>query len=588
MERARHFSEQSTQTNTNVYQNFDRWLHASIGKVTLGLSPTALLYAYTDWAMHLVMSPSKRFDLYESAIKKVERLTFYTLQSLFNPNVNCCIEPLPQDHRFDDEKWSEWPYNYMYQSFLLNQQWWHVATTNVRGMTPHHSDVVSFATRQILDLFSPSNFILTNPVIMSQTLEEGGMNLVRGLENWLEDKNNELRDLPPTGAENFVVGKDVAVTKGKVVYRNELIELIQYSPTTKTVHPEPLLIVPAWIMKYYILDLSPENSLVKYMLSKGHTIFMISWKNPGFELRDKGLDDYRRLGVMRALEVINKICGGEKVHGVGYCLGGTILSIAAAAMAGKGDHRFKSLTFLASQMDYAEAGELMLFIDESQVTFLEDLMWDRGYLDSKQMSGAFQLLRSKDLIYSHVINDYLLGKRRPMIDLMAWNADATRLPYRMHSEYLRNLFLNNDLSAGRFDIDDRPVVLSDIKAPIFSVATTKDHVSPWRSVYKLHLLTDCDLTFLLTTGGHNAGIISEPEHKNRQYQVATRFDNDKYIDPDIWQSQTEIHKGSWWPNWQEWIKEKSGKRATPPPMGNKEAGIYPMEDAPGIYVMNRS
>ena len=300
--------------------------------------------------------------------------------------------------------------------------------------------------------------------ILRHTIGAGGLNLLKGWQNWIEDWERAISGKKPIGAENFVVGRDVARTPGKIVYRNRLIELIQYAPATAAVRPEPVLIVPAWIMKYYILDLSPENSLVKYLTEQGFTVFMISWKNPGPDDRDLGMEDYRTLGVMSALDVVNAIVPNQKVHAAGYCLGGTLLSIAAAAMARDDDDRLATKTLFAAQTDFTEAGEIMLFIDESQIAFLEDMMWEQGFLDSRQMAGAFQMLRTNDLIWSHVIHDYMLGGRQQMTDLMAWNADATRMPYRMHSEYLRSLFLNNDLAEGRFLAGGKPITLTDIRS----------------------------------------------------------------------------------------------------------------------------
>jgi polyhydroxyalkanoate synthase len=377
----------------------------------------------------------------------------------------------------------------------------------------------------------------------------------------------------------------VAVTPGRVVYRNHLIELIQYAPTTGKVRPEPVLIVPAWIMKYYILDLSPGNSLVKHLVGQGYTVFMISWRNPTIQDRDLELDDYRKLGVLAALEAIGTIVPRKRVHGVGYCLGGTLLAIAAAAMGRNGDDRFRTLTLLAAQTDFSEAGELMLFITDEQVDFLESMMWDRGVLDTHQMAGAFQLLRSNDLIWSRMVRDYLLGDRRSPNDLMAWNADQTRMPYRMHSEYLRRLLLDNELARGSFRVDGRPVAVNDLKTPVFAVATETDHVAPWQSVYKIHLLASRrEVTFLLTSGGHNAGIVSEPGHPGRSYRMATRQPEAAYVDPVTWQSGNPRREGSWWPVWCAWLGKRSGRSAAPPAMGAPEAAYPPLEEAPGTYV----
>ncbi|HVL74198.1 MAG TPA: alpha/beta fold hydrolase [Beijerinckiaceae bacterium] len=558
----------------------DRNAHAAIARATLGLSPAAVVGAGMDWFAHLAFSPGKQAQLAAKAVRKWTRLTNFALACCGGAGRAApCIEPLPQDRRFAAEEWQGFPYNLISQAFLLQQQWWHNATTGVEGVTRQHQNVVEFASRQLLDMVAPSNFLATNPVVQRRTIETGGRNLLAGLGNLLEDWERLLRDRPPAGAEGFRVGRDVAVTPGRVVYRNRLIELIQYAPATGTVRPEPVLIVPAWIMKYYILDLSPQNSLVRHLVAQGFSVFAISWRNPTEADRDLGLEDYRRLGVLATLEAIGGILPARKVHAVGYCLGGTLLSIAAAAMARDGDERLKSISLFAAQQDFTEAGELTLFINESQVHFLEDLMWSQGYLDTRQMAGAFQLLRSNDLVWSRVVRDYLMGERTPMSDLMAWNADATRMPSRMHSEYLRRLFLDNDLAEGRFAVDGRPVALTDIRAPIFAVGTERDHVAPWRSAFKVHLLTDTDVTFLLTTGGHNAGIVSEPGRAGRSYRVLSKRAEDRYVDPDTWQGLAPRREGSWWPEWVRWLEARSGAPVPPPPMGAALA------DAPGTYVL---
>jgi polyhydroxyalkanoate synthase len=457
--------------------------------------------------------------------------------------------------------------------------------TDVRGVLPQHEKMVAFGTRQWLDMFSPSNFLLSNPEVLERTRAEGGMNLVRGAWNFLEDTERAVAGRKRVGTEAFRVGREVAVTPGKVVYRNRLIELIQYSPTTARVRPEPILIVPAWIMKYYILDLSPHNSLVRYLTEQGYTVFMISWKNPGPEDRELSMEDYRELGVMAALDAVVAIMPERKVHAVGYCIGGTLLAIAAAAMARDSDERLVSASFFAAQTDFTEAGELMLFINESQLAFLEDVMWSQGFLDSRQMAGTFQLLRSNDLVWSRMVRTYLMGEREPMTDLNAWNADATRMPYRQHSQYLRRLFLDNDLAEGRYPAGGRPVALSDIRVPIFAVGTETDHVAPWRSVFKFHLLTEAEVTFLLTSGGHNVGIVSEPGHPRRHYRVATKRSADRYVGPDAWLEKVPLKDGSWWPEWVAWLGARSGAPMPPPPMGAPAGAYAPLADAPGSYVL---
>jgi polyhydroxyalkanoate synthase len=566
----------------------DRMLHAWQARFTAAISPAALRLAFTDWGMQMLNAPGKQQQLMEKAARKATRFWLYAARRMLNPDTAPCIAPLQGDHRFADPAWRQMPYDLIWQSFLLGQQWLHNATTGVRGVSPVNERIVAFTTRQLLDVFSPSNFPWTNPEIVQKTIAEGGRNMLRGATNFLSDWERLVAGRPVKGTENFRVGHEVAATPGQVVFRNELIELIQYAPTTETVRPEPVLIVPAWIMKYYILDLSAQNSLVRQLVAAGHTVFMISWRNPGEEQRDLGLEDYRRLGVMAALGAIRRICGPQKIHACGYCLGGTLLAIAAAAMGQRigreSDPELASVTLFAAQTDFTEAGELMLFINESQVAYLEDIMWEQSYLDTRQMSGAFQLLRSNDLIWSQMIKEYLLGERPAMNDLMAWNADATRMPYRMHSEYLRKMFLNNDLAEGRYEVEGHAVALSDIAGPLFVVATESDHVAPWHSVHKIHLMADTEVTFVLTTGGHNAGIVSEPGHPHRSYRIATHIDHEGYLDPDSWAAAAERREGSWWPAWFEWLGRHSGAPVAPPNMGAPEQGLPPLGDAPGTYV----
>jgi polyhydroxyalkanoate synthase len=571
-----------------VYRTLDRMREALTAKFSGGISPAAFALALFDWSIHLASAPGKRIELAGKAAEKATRLVSHLACECSGPNTPPCIEPLPGDYRFTADAWKKPPFNIWAQMFLLNQQWWHSATHDVPGVTPHHEDVIAFTTRQMLDVFSPSNFPFANPEVVDRAVATWGTNFIQGFQNWAEDVSRAATGRPPVGTENFVVGKTIAATPGKVVFRNHLIELIQYAPMTDTVAAEPVLIVPAWIMKYYILDLSSHNSLIRYLVSRGHTVFCISWRNPTAADRGLTFDDYRRMGVMAALGAVNAIVPNRKVHATGYCLGGTLLSVAAAAMARVGDDRLASMTLFAAQTDFSEPGELALFIDHSQMHFLESMMWNRGYLSADQMAGAFQLLRSNDLIWSRMVREYLMGERAPMIDLMAWNADTTRMPYRMHGEYLRRLYLNNELAAGRFMVDGRPAVIQNIRAPMFVVGTERDHVAPWQSVFKIHALADTDVTFVLTSGGHNAGIVSEPGRPRRRYRIAFKRHDDLCLSPDEWLETAELRQGSWWEAWGAWLAERtSGERVRPPAMGAPERGCKPAEDAPGTYVFQR-
>ena len=571
-------------TKDSSLASIDSFIHARQAEFTMNLSPVTTLLAFLDWSINLADSPGTQYRIMKDLTEKTANYWDYVFRTFFNTGGEP-EKPIAVDRRFQEEAWQKQPYVFMYQAFLLCEQWWQNAAAGVPGVSRHHQDVVSFMVRQLMDLVSPANSLWTNPILSRATLEQGGKNLGRGWENMMEDWRRRRNKELPAGTEQFRPGKEVAVTPGKVVFRNRLIELIQYAPATEKVYEEPVLIVPAWIMKYYILDLSPHNSLVKYLVDSGHTVFMISWRNPTVEDRNLSMADYHFDGVMAAINAVSKILPDRKIHAAGYCLGGTMLSIAAATMARDGDNRIKTMTLLAAQTDFTEAGELTLFIDENQVNYLTDIMYDRGYLDTKEMAGAFQMLRANELFWSPIIQNYLLGTRRPLNDLMAWNADATRMPYRMHSKYLRRLFLDNDLFEGRYKVDGRNIAIHDIHVPVFLVGTVMDHVAPWRSVYKFHLMSDSpSVTFVLTSGGHNAGIVSEPQNTRRIYQMLTRREEETYIDPDQWLEEAPRFQGSWWLPWQKWLTENSAGQTGPPEMGAPEKGLRILGDAPGTYV----
>jgi len=573
---------------TPSFETADRVARATVARFTQGISPYAEASAWYDWAAHLSRSPGRLTELWLEAVRSAARLGRFALTAGAQNGAEPPFAPEPRDRRFDDPAWNTFPYMLWQQAFLAQEAWWRSATREVRGMSPKDAARVAFMTRQALDMVSPSNVPWLNPTIVARTREESGANLVRGAFNLGQDILSALALEPPSLNDSFTVGEEVAITPGEVVYRNELMELIQYRPTTETVVAEPVLIVPAWIMKYYVLDLRPENSLVRYLVSQGFTVFMVSWRNPTADDRDITFDDYRTKGVMAALDTVNAILPERKIHACGYCIGGTLLAIAAATMGRDDGHRLASISLLAAQTDFSEAGDLMLFVDESQIAFLEDMMWDQGVLDTKQMGAAFKALRPNQLIWSKMTHEYLLGERETVNDLASWSADQTRLPYRMHSQYLRALFLENRLTAGRYAVEGRVIALKDIRTPTFAVGTETDHIAPWRSVYKLHLFTDNELTFVLTNGGHNAGIVSEPGHHGRRYHIATRHHDDAYVDPDTWLSMATPKEGSWWPAFAEWLKaHSSAGRVAPPSMGAPEKGLGPLWAAPGIYVHQR-
>lgn len=557
-----------------IFREIDTLWQGGMARFTHGVSPAGLGGAYFSWASHLAQAPGKSLEIafypFLHAQDIARRMTC-------ERGPSCAADP-----RFKSKSWDSWPWRLYAESFLMMEGWAQEGATGVPGLDQHDERVAAFTMRQIMDALCPANFPMTNPDLFHKTISSGGANLAHGASNALHDLQRILSGVPASADGLYKVGENLAVTPGDVVFRNNLIELIRYKPRTKTVYKEPILIIPAWIMKYYILDLSPNNSLVRWLVEQGHTVYMVSWKNPGAEDSGLGMDDYYRLGAMAAIDEIGKVQPDTKIHLTGYCLGGTLAMITAASMARNDDDRLKSLSLFAAQGDFTEAGELMLFVTPSEVSFLKNMMKMQGFLDTKQMAGAFQMLRSYDLIWSKMVSDYLEGQHRAVLDLMTWNEDATRMPYKMHSQYLEHLFLNNDFAEGRYKVEGKPVAPENIRIPVFCVGTEKDHVAPWRSVYKVHLMTDTDVTFVLTTGGHNAGIVSEPGHHGRSYHIRERKLDDHYLDPDDWLQEAEEKDGSWWPEWLGWLEKRSPKeKIQPPPIGK---GLC---SAPGSYVLQR-
>lgn len=600
--------------DADPYRSLDDLVHARLTDSAMGLSPISLALAQADWAWHLATSPGRQMQL----ALKANELALQAWSRAWQGPADPADEPAGNDLRFATEGWQHWPFSALRDGFKATEAWWREAV-NVEGMSGHHRHMVEFFARQGVDAMSPANWPTTNPAVLKAAVESGGQSLLAGAQRFVKDALESQPGATPaeegpghaTSATMaplpFRVGQDVAVTPGKVVFRNELFELIRYTPTTAQVQAEPLLIVPSCIMKYYILDLSPGNSMVRYLVDQGFTVYIMSWKNPEASDRDLGMQDYLRRGVMTAMAQVKLQAQAPRIHALGYCLGGTFLAIVAAVMGraqrhaqrGSGDaaapHRrgddlpadelpeLASVTLLAAQTDFSEPGELGVFIDDDQLKTLRAQMARKGFLSGKAMAGSFQFLNSRDLVWSRSTRRYLMGQDDVGNDMMSWNADVTRLPERMHNEYLSSLFLNNALASGNYRVGGQGVALMDLCMPLLVVGTLRDHVSPWRSVYKIHLLTDTDTTFVLAAGGHNAGIVSEPGHPRRSYQIDHVPRSHNWTDPDTWLARAPVHEGSWWVAMADWLRQQSSGLRKPPPVARKHV----LDDAPGRYVMVR-
>ncbi|MGH8253117.1 MAG: PHA/PHB synthase family protein [Steroidobacteraceae bacterium] len=572
---------QTAATQPDAAQQLVRGVRAQLATSVPGVND--YLRAWADWSLGLALAPERQQALFQSALAYGADSARYALQAASRPPST----PPDRASSFAGAGWDQYPFNVYARTHENLAAWSREALSAADGVSAENAQRLEFLQRQWLNFTSPAHYLPTNPALLEQTRRENGANLLRGAQHWLEDVARMLTRAATPGTEQFRVGEQVAVTPGKVVMRNELAELIQYSPQTDSVYAEPILITPAWIMKYYILDLSPHNSLVNYLVGQGHTVFMLSWKNPTAADRNLAMDDYVRDGVFAALDAVHAIVPGKRVHAVGYCIGGTLLSIAAAALARDADTRIASITLFAAQTDFSEPGELSMFISPEQLTALEAQMQRDGVLSSESMGAAFALLRSSELIWAPAVNQYLRGQRAQLNDLMAWNADGTRMPCRMHSEYLERLYLHNELAAGTFTIDGVRVDLNRIAVPMFVVGTETDHVAPWRSAFKTRALTRSnDYTFLLTSGGHNAGIISGPVNPKRRHRIQQWNDVAAPASPGQFMERAELRAGSWWPTWQQWLVAHSAPGlVAPPPRGNAAAGYVPLADAPGGYVL---
>lgn len=552
------------------------------------LDPLNVSSAFLEMTAKLLSNPSHLFEAHMELWRDYMTLWQNTTRRIWSgESPTPVIDHDPKDKRFADPAWRQNEvFDFIKQSYLLSARYINDVVTSVDGLDHKTAQKVDFYARQFINALSPSNFALTNPEVLRKTRETGGENLVRGLNNLLNDLENGRGNLriKMTDTDAFKVGETIAATQGKVVYQNDLMQLIQYSPATTQVLARPLLILPPWINKFYILDLRAKNSLVRWLVAQGHTVFMVSWVNPDETLAAKNFDDYMQEGVLDALTVIEKITKQPKVNAIGYCLGGTLLAATLGYMEAKGDQRIASATFLVTLTDFSDVGELGVFIDEEQLSSIEDKMNKRGYLEGAEMSATFNMLRANDLIWSFVVNNYLLGQEPFPFDLLYWNSDATRMPAAMHSFYLRNMYQKNLLiQPGGITMKGVPVDLSKVKTPCYFLSCREDHIAPWMSTYKGAQNFGGPVRFVLAASGHIAGVVNPPESGKYNH-----FINDKRgADPAEWFANATEISGSWWPDWQHWVSALHNEQVPARVAGSTKA--YPaLGDAPGSYVQVKS
>ena len=536
-------------------------------------------------AEYWLSDPQRATEIQTTLGKAYLELWAAAAKRLSGENVPPVIAPDPRDKRFADPEWSSNQfYDFIKQAYLLTTQWSERLVKNAQDLDPHTRQKAEFYTRQLANAVSPSNFLLTNPELMRDTLSENAENLVRGMKMLAEDieAGQGYLKLRQSDASKFAVGKNLAMTPGKVIHQNDLMQLIQYSPATESVLKRPLLIIPPWINKFYILDLNPEKSFIKWCVDQGLTVFVISWVNPDARQATKGFEEYMREGPLEALDVIKDVTGEDSVHTIGYCVGGTLMAVTLAWMAAKGDTRIASATFFAAQVDFTYAGDLLVFVDEEQLKTVERNMAERGYLEGKKMATAFNMLRSNDLIWPYVISNYLKGKQPYPFDLLYWNSDSTRMPAANHSFYLRNCYLDNKLSKGQMVIDNVKLDLGKITIPIYNLATREDHIAPAKSAFLGSKFFGGPVKYVLAGSGHIAGVVNPPG-KKQKYQYWTG--DDPIGSLDKWIEKATEHPGSWWPDWIDWIRKQDG--ATVPARQPGSAKYKPIEDAPGSYVKVR-
>ena len=548
-------------------------------------NPLSIGAAFLEMTARIMADPSRLVQAQLSLWNDYMTLWQRTAQRFLGGTAEPIIEPTAGDRRFRDKAWTDNTlFDFIKQSYLLTARWLQTAVKNVEGVDERTARKIDFYTRQFVDALAPSNFLMTNPEVLRATIESRGENLLNGLKNLLDDleRGKGRLAIKMTDMEAFRIGENIAVTPGKVVYQNGLIQLIQYEPSTDTVKRRPLLIIPPWINKFYILDLRPNNSFIRWAVGQGHTVFVISWVNPDERLATKTFADYMREGPLTALDAIEQATGEREANVIGYCLGGTLLACTLAYMAAKRDDRIKSATYFVTMVNFAEAGELSVFIDEEQLSALEARMNEKGYLEGRDMATTFNMLRANDLIWSFVVNNYLLGKSPFPFDLLYWNADSTRMPAAMHSFYLRNMYQENLLvKPGGISLDGVAIDLRTIKTPSFLLSTREDHIAPWPSTYAATQLYTGPVKFVLSASGHIAGVVNPPGNKYGHWE------NDRNPPAsEEWLATATAYLDSWWPAWEAWISRYSGSEV---PARHPGGGrLKPIEDAPGSYVKVRA
>lgn len=545
--------------------------------------PLEIGSAFFEMTTQMMTQPHKLIEANVNLWQDYMKLWQNTASRMMGQETAPLVEPSKDDRRFKSEAWENEVFDFIKQSYLLTSNWMESTVGDVEGLDDKTQKKVEFFTKQYVDALSPTNFVMTNPEVLKTTIESKGENLVNGLRNLLEDleRGDGKLAIKMTDDEAFEVGKNVATSPGKVVFRNDLMELIQYTPTTEKVSKTPLLICPPWINKFYILDLREKNSYIRWAVEQGHTVFVISWVNPDRELAMKTFEDYMFEGTLAALDAIKEATGEDKVNVVGYCIGGTLLATTLAYMAAKKDTRIKSATFFTTMVDFEEAGDLGVFIDDTSLKNLEEKMNERGYLEGSEMASTFNMMKANDLIWSFVVNNYLLGKDPFPFDLLYWNSDSTRMPAAMHSFYLRNMYLENKLAQpGGIEIGGVKLDLRKIKVPTYLISTREDHIAPWEATYKATQIYSGPIRFVLSASGHIAGVVNPPAADKYCYWTN---DGDTSEDPIKWLEGAEQHDGSWWPDWDKWVKGHAGPHNIParqPGDGN----LKPLCDAPGTYV----